>query len=193
MKKIILTLGIMVIMAATGCNDQEEKAVTVDYEHIQTEDSKEYAVIQGKDDQGKVVWKIETEKNPMALINEVQEIGVRGDHYYYQSSKGIFAVNISDGSQIWKNKDARGEHFLWGEDGNLYMIRSSSPEFCVLDQDGKTIHIIKEFDPDGVYKWPADIRMDRDKILIELTKDSSDSQAATCVINAKDFSYTMKD
>lgn len=194
-KIVVLLLGIMVIAGITGCfkpveKVEEEKAVAVDFHYYQTEEGEEYAVIVGLDQEQEPVWEVETAKNSLVLTTEVQDIGMRGDTYYYQSSEGVFAVNVSDGKELWNNKEVQGDHFVWDEDGNLYMCGMMAPEFSAVDADGNTLCVIQQFGEE--YRWPSEITIEDGSIMVKLMVDTGDVDYETvCVIDMNDFSYDI--
>ena len=199
MKKTIVAIVIVASVILIGCRETEKKeetkkAVTVEFEYVQTEeDYQEYAVIKGKDKDDAVVWELETAKNPLSILEQVREIGVKEENYYYQSSEGIFAVKVSDGSLVWQNKDAIGENFLWGENGNLYVTGEMAYGFYAIDRNGKTLHAIENFGPN--YRSISDMEIENDKIMITMLKDtdSGEEVPVTCIVDLKDYSYMFQD
>lgn len=156
-----------------------------------------FGIVYGKNQNGNVIWKYETEKYPDAELEEVQEIGLEGNTYYFNDNGTVTALNKKDGSVVWKNKDFKGSGIVSTSDeaGNLYLCGYYNPVFFAVSKDGKTIKKIDHFD-EG-YGWPSAIRYDYGNVYVtmHLTPqgnyyDDEKYQATYCV-DLSDYSYRM--
>lgn len=172
----------------TPVEEEQKKAVQVKYEHLYTDQSEEYGIITGVDENEETIWQFETAKNPAAQLDAVQEIGTREDTYYFESSEGIFAVRISDGSVVWKNTDGRGDHYCFDADGNLYLCGMLGPHFLAIDVNGNTLCKIDKLDES--HYWPYDLQWEGEKVTMKFDGvPEGEKPGVVCEINLNDYSY----
>lgn len=150
----------------------------------------EYAILTGVDDSGNVIWTYQTDKYMGADLDRVNEIAIRDGRYYFVEDGTIIALNISDGTVIWKNDSFSGgsPSFTFGDDGTLYICGYYGPDFLAVDKDGNTLKRIDSFDSDYFWPYQIDYLGNRIAITFEGCTDWTVSQTKFCV-NLDDFSY----
>ena len=170
-------------------------ATTVIFDHqfvdgTETSDGggEEFAVITGNDDNGITLWSITTGHYGAAQLDQVSEIGIRNDMYYYVEDGAVITLDLTDGTQIWRNADFNGglSGFDFGNDGTLYICGYLGPDFYAVDKDGRTLSHIESFDPD--YYWAYGVKCDGDQVLVTMEGSPMDKETVFCV-NSKDYSY----
>lgn len=129
--------------------------------------AEEYAIISGVDADGKTLWTLETSHHPAAQCDAVVSIGV-SDGLYYYSDGGIVAVNLKDGSFVWRSEDSYAPSAsVIGEDGTIYLCCWLDLDFAAIDKYGNTLARIDKFAEDSL--WPDQIELVGDKIKITET------------------------
>ncbi len=151
----------------------------------------ESAVIDGLDEQNQVVWTYETEKYECTELDRVNEIGINNNKYYFVEDGIIVALNLSDGSLLWKNEDFGGAnvHFDFDANGNLYICGYYGPDLFIVNQEGQTIHKISVID--NQYCWPFNIKYDNNKVYITYDNTPSGSEAK-CIVDLNDYGYSFE-
>ena len=165
-------------------------AETVSFEVRYEENSRQYAVITGRSASGEQVWVHHTEHYEAAQLDQVSEIGVNGDVYYYVEGGTLVALRMSDGTELWRNGDfgGAGSGFGFGEDGSIYLCGYLGPDFFGADSDGKTLVRIEYFSPD--YYWPYQIDIEGDTAVVSM-EGSPDGNGAEIRVNLSDFDYQL--
>lgn len=150
----------------------------------------EYAILTGADDSGNIIWTYQTDKYMGVDLDRVSEIAIRDGRYYFVEDGTIIALNISDGTVIWKNDSFSGgsPSFTFGDDGTLYICGYYGPDFLAVDKDGNTLKRIDSFDSDYFWPYQIDNLGNRIAITFEGCTDWIVSQTEFCV-NLDDFSY----
>lgn len=135
-------------------------------------DFAEYAVITAKDEMGTVQWEYTTATYEGTELSLIEEIGRRGNVYYYNESGTIKALRISDGKALWENSDFQGASIscAFGTDA-LYICGYYGPSFYAMTYEGETLKRIESFD-DRCY-WPSAITIEDDVICVHLDADES--------------------
>lgn len=178
---------VLCLCCATVCVAEGEGAVSVHFEHVYT-GSVEYAVITAEDAAGSEIWSRTTGNYECAQLDWVCEIAANGDAYYYCEDGAIVALNLSDGTELWRNDEFGGSAsaFAFGDDGTLYVCGYFGPDFFAVDAEGNTLNRIDMLDP-GIY-WPYEMAYLGDRIAI--TFEGSDSGESTVLyVNLNGYSH----
>ena len=135
-------------------------SVNVTYNYY-TENGSEYAAIQGFDTAGNQLWVVTTALLPMAQLARVTDIGRYEDRYYYIEDGTVMALNVADGTVLWKNTDFCGapleDCVFIGETGRIYLSGYFGPDIAVIEPDGSTA-MIEALSTD--YFWPCRLEVD---------------------------------
>ena len=162
---------------------------TVSFDH-QYRDDKEAAVIKGLDKDGNAVWSITTGEYPVTQLEGVQEIGIRGNRYYYVEDAGIIVLNLSDGTECWRNSDFSGGSisFDFGPDDTLYICGAFSPDFFAVDRNGNTLKKIVTFNEK--FYWPYKVEHQENQVAVSMDGGpNGDDANVVFYVNLKDYSY----
>lgn len=137
--------------------------ITVNFRHY-FENGSEYGAIRGLDSNGNQVWVVTTALLPTAQMDRVTSIGQYLDRYYYIEDGDVVAIRVSDGAELWRNKDFGGSPtdscIVIGEDGTVYLSGFFGPDLFVADINGKTL--LKERQISADYYWPCRLEIDTD-------------------------------
>lgn len=141
--------------AAVNAGDLDE--ICVNFEQFYTDNGQEYAVLNGADAYGNIVWSYTTEKYPLAQLDAVTEIGARDGKYHFCEGGTIKALDMDSGLLVWENADFGGSvtDWLFDQDGNLYACGYLGPDLIALTPDGDTAMYIGMASED-LY-WPYDL------------------------------------
>lgn len=150
------------------------------------------ATVTGLNKQDEVVWTYKSQDYEEAQLDRVSEIGMNGDTYYFVEDGAIVALDVSDGSVLWKNEAFSGActAFSFGEDGTLYLCGYFGPDFFAVDKSGETLCKIKSFD--SQYYCPYKMEYEDDQIVVTFegsTLENGDGNS--CVVNLKDYTYSF--
>ena len=125
------------------------------------ENGSEYAAIQGFDTAGNQLWVVTTALLPLSQLDRVTDIGRYEDRYYYIEDGAVMALNVVDGSLLWKNPDFRGaplkDCVFIGQTGRIYLSGYFGPDIAVIEPDGSTA-MIKALSDE--YFWPCRLEVD---------------------------------
>ena len=179
LKKIMIIASAMLCLAALTCAAEGAGSVSVRFEHIYT-DSQEYAVLTAEDEAGNELWSRTTESYECAQLDAVCELAANGGTYYYAEDGAVVALNLADGTELWRNADFGGSAtgFAFGEDGTLYVCGYFGPDFFAVDVDGNTLAMIDMLE-EGLY-WPYEMQYLGDRIAI--TFEGSDGSGGDVVL-----------
>lgn len=171
--------------------EQAGIAVKVDFEVCLTSDNQyHYAVINGLDESGNVVWTCETDKYMAAQVDLVEPIGDCGGRYYYIEDGVVKTRDLATGDFLWESENTMGAgvHTAFGEDGELYLCGYFGPDFFVIDRRGETLCNIPTFDED--YWWAYDIELTGDSAVVAMEGTPS-GNVEYIKVNLNDYSYTI--
>ena len=163
-------------------------AGSVSFSH-KADGDKEYAVITGKSDKGDELWTVETGSYGISQLDRVQEIGVIGDHYCYIEDGDVVALDLTDGSEAWRNTEFTGAlgDCVFDEDGTIYLCGYLGPDLFVVNKDGETVKRIAQLKDD--YIWPYDIRFTDDgDLLLTYEQVGEGGDEGTITIDKNDYS-----
>lgn len=125
------------------------------------EGGSEYAAIQGFDGDGNQLWVVTTALLPLSQLQRVTDIGRFEDRYYYIEDGAVVALNVADGSVLWKNTEFRGapleDCVFIGETGRIYLSGYFGPDIAVIEPDGRTAMLSALSDE---YFWPCRLEVD---------------------------------
>lgn len=147
-----------------------------------------YSTVTCYDAESKVVWEYKTPEYQLSELEPVTEIGIYGDLYIFNEAGTIVALDAATGNVKWKNEDFRGRSAtaIIDESGNIYACGWYSPDFFMVDANGKTVKRIETFDSD--YYWPDSIVKEGDKIKVTMTQGPNDEGSFIFTVDLTDFS-----
>lgn len=163
-------------------------AGSVSFSH-EADGDKEYAVITGKDDKGDELWTVETDAYGISQLDRVQALAIIGDHYCYIEDGDVVALDLTDGSEVWRNTEFSGAlgGYTFDEDGTIYLCGYFGPDLFVVNKDGETVKCIAQL-KDG-YIWPYDIRFtDEGDLLLTYEQVGESADEGTITIDRNDYS-----
>lgn len=174
---------------------KEEKVILADMVRFESyyENSKEYAIIEGVDASGNIIWIYETGKYDATQLSRVSELGIKDDVYYFVDDGAVVALSLEDGSIIWKNADFGGSGMdcAFGPDGTIYVTGYFGPDLFVLDSRGNTVKKIDTFNSD--YFWPYEVEYANGQIIITFEGNpSGDGQKTLCYVDLDDYSFEFR-
>ena len=168
----------------------------------ETEGDKTYEVmiLKGVNPDGGIIWTKSVKSQPSQMPT-LKLLQVDRDYFYYASSDGVFKASMTDGSTIWVNSDgAAVVDSALGKDGRLYLTMGIAYKFQVIDKDGKTLKLIKDFEEElpmseyGYYEF-GKVKLVDDKLYVELFMEDSVSneQEHYMEMDLGDYSFTLPD
>jgi len=124
------------------------------------------AVITAYDKNGGVMWTKQTGKYDLMLDN-VSEMGLHGDMYYYVEDRAVIALDARTGEKLWENKDFGGADALCAMGDNaMYLCGYFGPDFYAISYDGKTLTKIDQFNTD--YQWPFKMEISGNQAIVHM-------------------------
>lgn len=152
----------------------------------------EYAIIKGINNHGEMVWEYDTEKYEIGELDRVAELGICKNLYYLVEEGIVIALNLATGEIVWKNNDFKGSGVSYKFDnvGTLYICGYHSPDFCAIDENGKTLFRISHFDDN--YYWPGDIELNNNYAEVTMY-GSPDEKPVVFEVSLSDYTYRLKD
>ena len=162
--------------------------LVVNFERRVTDNGREYAVINAAREDGTQVWTVETPAYEASQFDRVQEIGVLGSFYAYVEDGAVIALNLRDGSVLWRNTDFHGSLGGWTTDAaaepTLYLCGYDGPDLCAISAKGETLLYIGSLRDDLF--WPYEIRMNDNGNLVITFEGGYDSAGGTLEVNPAD-------
>lgn len=135
----------------------------------QSQENLEYARITAVDDEGTVVWTVETKRYDVAQMDRVLPIGQWQQQYYFVDDGDIVALDVQTGGENWRNPDFGGVpagpdacHIT--ADGTVYLCGFFGPDFYAVDAKGSSIARISELEPE--YYWAHRLIVEQNRILV---------------------------
>ncbi|MDO4632718.1 MAG: discoidin domain-containing protein [Eubacteriales bacterium] len=164
-----------------------ERAAEVTFDH-QYENGMEYAVIRGQAADGQNLWSLTTGSYEAVQLARVCEVGIWGDFYCYSENGTVIAVNLTDGTEVWRNTDFGGASASSCMSTELLFICGYfGPDVMVLDQNGRTVQRIDSLNSD--YYWPYELSFADGKLAITYEYTPS-GQPETLYLDINDWSCT---
>lgn len=160
----------------------------------------EVMVLQGVDRDGDIHW-IRSVKGPVSQMPVLKLLQVDRDYFYYACHDGVVKASMTDGLPVWVNSDgAAVVDSALGKDERLYLTMGIGYKFQVIDKDGKTIKLIKDFEQDlpmreyGFYEL-GKVKLIDDKLYIELFMEDSvpNEKEHYMEMNVADYSLNLPD
>lgn len=160
----------------------------------------EVMVLQGVDRDGNIHW-IRSVKGPISQMPVLKLLQMDRDYFYYACHDGVVKASMTDGLPVWVNSDgAAVVDSALGKDGRLYLTMGIGYKFQVIDKDGKTLKLIKDFEQDlpmreyGYYEL-GKVKLIDDKLYIEIFMEDSvpNEQERYMEMNVADYSLTLPD
>lgn len=156
-------------------------------------DGVESGVITGFGDAGEELWSYQSGEYELAQCSALAGIGVYGSTFYFVEAGTVTALNLKDGSILWKNKGFEGSPSAHTFDGNgtLYLCGYLSPDLYVINANGKTEHETVTFD--DAYFWPSDIEVDGKyaRIHMDAHPDQIRDEDSVIVVDLSDYTYKL--
>ena len=141
----------------------------------------EYGEIIAYDEKGDQMWEVHSDGYEAAQLDQVCEIGLLEDKYYYTEGGTIICLDASSGLQLWKNAEFGGSsvHHVFDTDKDLFVCGYYGPDLFGVDQDGNSITRIENADDD--YMWPAQLEIADNQIKITYESSTSGSGGSISV------------
>lgn len=140
---------------------------------------------------GEVAWSFTT-SYPAAQLSNVENIGIRGNRYYFVERGTVKSLNLADGSLIWENSEFGGSctdnAFAFGDDGTIYLAGYFGPDFFAVDKNGNSIKKIATLNED--YMWPYDVKYLGDRLAISFEMGSDGGPGTVLYVDLKTFAVT---
>ena len=133
--------------------DSKESAVQIEI-RLSSDSGKESAVICGLNEQNEEVWNHTTGSYDRTELEQISEIGIYDDRFYYSEGGKIVSLALNDGSVMWENNEFGGASICSTIDNNgtIYVSGYYGPSFFAVDKDGATLAKIDSFGDE--YYWP---------------------------------------
>lgn len=170
---------------------EERLAVRAIFEHQLTEDqANEYAVIKGVDDEGQEIWSITTDKFGRTDGQTVSEIGLNNGIFYYAEFGTIVALSVTDGTELWRNRDYGGEISAsdFGDNGCVYLCGYHGPAFFAMDSEGNTLAKIDFFAQDVFGANKIEYLGDQVAVTLEFVPEEL-KPGIVVYVNLSDYSF----
>lgn len=171
----------------------DRNKITVVYDH-KIENNKEYATISGVNLLDEKVWEYVTQKYECTELNRVSEIGTISGSYYFVENGKVVALNVSDGTVAWENKDFGGSvSAVAFDDNTIYLCGYYGPSFFAVDKNGATLGKIDSFGDE--YYWPYAIeKIDDSTIAVTLEHGPeeavSENEGFVFYVHLNDYSFS---
>lgn len=101
----------------------QKKNISVTLEINYTKDHQmEYADIIGSDEEGNQVWSYQSDMFICAELEQISEIGIYGENYYFIEGGTVVSLHVEDGTVVWKNGDYKGNGTKFCFYGNIFYL-----------------------------------------------------------------------
>lgn len=181
--------------STTSASTDSKKAVDVNFQNFY-KNSKEYAILTGKDENGEELWTVKTESHAAAELDSCVPIGIYNDGYYYIEAGDVIKLDLEEGKEIWRCTEISvgspaEKAMAFGEDGMLYLSGWYGPDFVAIDKDGILRHVIVSFSENEEYFWPYKMDYKQSYIDIYFEGNNAEESEDTIVhLNLDDYSYS---
>lgn len=172
----------------------KESAVKVELNSF-SENNKEYAVIRGMDNNDAEIWSHTTGYHERTELEQISEIGMYENQYYYCEGGKAVSLSLADGSVLWENNEFGGAsaHSAIDNNGTVYMCGYYGPSFFAVDKNGKTLGKIDSFGDE--YYWPYEIEIIDDStvaVTLEHGPDQalSENEGFVFYVDLSDYSFS---
>ena len=162
---------------------------------LSSDSGKESAVICGLNEQNEEVWNHTTGSYDRTELEQISEIGIYDDRFYYSEGGKIVSLALNDGSVIWENNEFGGASVCSTIDSNgtIYVSGYYGPSFFAVDKDGATLVKIDSFGDE--YYWPYVIEKADDNTVAVTFEHGpegavSENEGFVIYINLSDYSYS---
>ncbi len=160
-----------------------------------SDSGKESAVICGLNEQNEEVWNHTTGSYDRTELEQISEIGIYDDRFYYSEGGKIVSLALSNGSVMWENNEFGGASICSTIDNNgtIYMSGYYGPSFFAVDKDGATLVKIDSFGEE--YYWPYAIEKIDDNTVVVTFEHGPEGAVAEnegflIYVNLSDYSYS---
>ena len=109
-----------------------------------------FSTITAYDESHQQLWQYQTATVQMAQIDVNTSLGQHGDRYYIQEEQHIVALDVRDGSVVWKNPETFTGPSVAFADDCICVSTIMTPQFAAISYDGTTLKTIDSLDP-GAY------------------------------------------
>jgi hypothetical protein len=165
--------GVLAGVAMTVHASASMEEIYVDFEHIYTEHSQEYGIIEAFYPDGSRLWTYETALYDCTQLERITEIGCKDDAYYLCEDGAIKKFDLATGMLLWENEDFSGSatDWLFDDEDNLYVCGYFGPDLYAVSAEGETLNCIDMASVD-LY-WPYDLSW-YDENTIEITYEGTE-------------------
>lgn len=112
-----------------------------------SDSGKKSAVIYGLNSEKKEVWKHKTEAYDQTESEQISDIGIFDNQFYYCEGGKIVSLALSNGSVLWENNEFGGASIcaVIDNNGTIYISGYFGPSFFAVDKNGVTLGKIDSF------------------------------------------------
>ena len=153
--------------------------------------NKESATIEAVNENGKFVWKYETQKYDCCMLDRISEVGIRNEKYYLVEDGTIITFDLRNGNVIWKNSDFGGEcsSYVFDDNDNLYMCGYDAPDFYAVDKSGNTLTKIDCFS--DAFGGAYEINYLGDNVSVKLEIGYDSGEPVIYYVDTNSFEYSL--
>ena len=165
---------------------------------VSSDNGKASAVIYGLNEKSEEVWSHTTGSYDRTELEQISEIGIYDDRFYYCEGGKVVSLALSDGSVMWENNEFGGASICSTIDNNgtIYMCGYYGPSFFSVDKDGTTLGKIDSFGDE--YYWPYAIeKIDDSTIAVTLEHGPegamAENEGFVIYVNLNDYTFLPKE
>ncbi len=178
------------IPEGTENTDAPSMPASIEMEHGYVEDG-EYADIVAHAEDGSEIWRVQDSVDGVTELDTFTDLGQKDEAYYFVSNGSVVALNVYDGSELWRSTVNVGspalEAFLFSDD-YLYISGYYGPDLTVLTYSGECIYQEDTLDED--YYWPYKIEETETQLLISMEAGPDMSQTPAGIVSV-DKTWTI--
>lgn len=187
LRKFLVVVSMLLSLAALTCAAEGAESVTVDFSRHYA-DNQERALLTAVDESGNTLWSRWTESYECMQLDAVNELAANDGAYYYVEGGTVVALDLSDGTELWRNADFGGSasDYAFGEDGTLYLCGYMGPDLFAVDAQGDTLTLIDVLD--GALYWPYEMEYLGDRLAIRFEGSDNFYGDTVLYVSLEDFS-----
>ncbi len=145
-----------------------QENVDIAFEAQYLDNFDEYAIVTATDKRGNLLWEYETPAVMGTELSRMEEIGRKGNGYFFNEGGTVTALEITTGEVLWRNEDFAGASISAAmDDDTIYLSGHYGPDFFAVSMTGETLARIESFDAD--YYWPGALELRDGKAIVSMT------------------------
>lgn len=125
------------------------------------------ATVTGYGKDGGTVWTYNTPSLEDLMLDRVDDIGQKGDAYYFVEDGSVVALDVQTGKELWRNGDFKGYGSISAMGDAIYLCGYFGPDFYAVSYDGKTLARNEQFHKD--YMWPFKIELSGNCAIVHMS------------------------